>query len=144
MTGFPDEYELERFVQAHLGTFDHAYAELVDGRKRSHWMWFIFPQIEGLGSSLMAQRYAISSANEAAAYLHHPVLGPRLRSCVEAMLAHKSRSVSEILGYPDNLKFQSCMTLFKTVSENEPFFDRALACFFDGMEDTKTLIRLGR
>ena len=138
----PDPYELDRFVQAQPGSFDQAYAEIVSGKKRSHWIWYEFPQIEGLGSSLMAQRYAISGADEAAAYLRHPTLGPRLRQCVEAILRHRHRSANEILGYPDDLKFQSCMTLFAFAEGDNSIFGQALYVFFDGMRDQKTLSRL--
>src|ERR1700761_8810120 len=104
MTAASEDFELKRFVDAQFRIFDQAYAEIASGKKRSHWMWFVFPQIEGLGYSHMAQRYAISGAEEAAEYLRPPVLGPRLERCVAAMLVHRHRSANEILGYPDDVK----------------------------------------
>jgi uncharacterized protein (DUF1810 family) len=110
--GMKDSFHLQRFVDAQSGVIDRVYAELRSGQKRSHWMWFIFPQIRGLGSSRMAQEFAISSLTEATAYVAHPVLGPRLRAFTELVNAIEGRSIKEIIGYPDHLKFHSSMTLF--------------------------------
>jgi uncharacterized protein (DUF1810 family) len=142
MTASSDPYDLDRFVRAQHGVYEQALAELVAGRKRSHWMWFVFPQVAGLGSSLMSQRYAIGSAAEAERYLAHPLLGSGLIRCVEAMLAAKGRSAHEILGYPDDVKLHSSLTLFAAVSEAGSVFHRALDRFFDGARDDKTLNRL--
>lgn len=136
------DFNLERFVDAQIGVYDTALAELRAGHKRSHWMWFIFPQIEGLGHSAMAQRYAIRSADEAAAYLAHPVLGARLRACAAAVASHHDRGVDEIFGHPDNLKFHSSMTLFADVAPDEAIFQTCLDQFFDGRADPATLDRL--
>jgi uncharacterized protein (DUF1810 family) len=136
------DFNLERFVDAQIGVYDTALAELRAGHKRTHWMWFIFPQIEGLGHSAMAQRYAIRSADEAAAYLAHPVLGPRLRACAAAVASHHDRGVDEIFGHPDNLKFHSSMTLFAGVAPHEAIFQTCLDQFFDGRADPATLDRL--
>jgi uncharacterized protein (DUF1810 family) len=144
MTASSDPYDLDRFVRAQRGVYEQALAELIAGRKRSHWMWFIFPQVAGLGSSLMSERYAIGSAAEAESYLVHPLLGPRLIRCVEAMLAIKVRSAHDILGYPDDLKFHSSLTLFAAVSDSGSPFQRALDRFFEGAQDEKTLSRLDR
>jgi uncharacterized protein (DUF1810 family) len=136
------DFNLERFVDAQIGVYDTALAELRAGHKRTHWMWFIFPQIAGLGHSAMAQRYAIRSADEAAAYLAHPVLGPRLRACAAAVASHHDRGVDEIFGQPDNLKFHSSMTLFADVAPHEAIFQTCLDQFFDGRADPATLDRL--
>jgi uncharacterized protein (DUF1810 family) len=136
------DFNLERFVDAQIGVYDTALAELRAGHKRTHWMWFIFPQIEGLGHSAMAQRYAIRSADEAAAYLAHPVLGPRLRACAAAVASHHDRGVDEIFGHPDNQKFHSSMTLFADVAPDEAIFQTCLDQFFDGRADPATLDRL--
>lgn len=138
-----NDFNLERFVDAQNGIYDTALAELRAGHKRTHWMWFIFPQIEGLGHSAMAQRYAIRSADEAAAYLAHPVLGPRLRACAAAVASHHDRGVDEIFGHPDNLKFHSSMTLFADIAPDEAIFQTCLDQFFDGRADPATLDRLG-
>jgi uncharacterized protein (DUF1810 family) len=136
------EFNLERFVDAQQGVYDQALAELRAGRKRSHWMWFIFPQIAGLGQSEMARRYAIASTDEAAAYLAHPVLGPRLRTCAAAVAAHDDRKADDIFDYPDNLKFHSSMTLFADVAPDEAMFQTCLDRFFDGAGDPATLERI--
>ena len=136
------EHKLQRFVDAQEGIYAGALAELRAGHKRSHWMWFIFPQIEGLGSSEMARRYAIASADEAAAYLAHPVLGKRLRECTSAVLMHDEVGIDEIFGHPDDLKFHSCMTLFADVAPDEALFQDCLDRFFDGRPDAATLERL--
>jgi len=131
--------ELERFVAAQAGVIDDVREELRAGRKRSHWMWFVFPQLKGLGTSAMAQRYGIVSLEEARAYLAHPVLGPRLRECCELMLAVPGRSAHEILGSPDDLKFRSCLTLFALAAPQEPVFGAALQRFYGGQSDPQTL-----
>ncbi len=118
---------------------DAVKKELRSGRKRSHWMWFVFPQMEGLGSSEMAQRYAIGSRAEAEAYLDHPILGPRLRECTELVNAVEGRTASEIFGSPDDLKFRSSMTLFATVADDPGPFETALERYYDGDPDPKTL-----
>jgi uncharacterized protein (DUF1810 family) len=137
-----DRYGLQRFVDAQAGVFEQVCSELREGRKRSHWMWFIFPQIKGLGSSPMAVRFAISSLAEARAYLGHAVLGPRLRECCEIVVGVAGRSVDEIFGYPDDLKFHSSITLFaKAAVENRVFLD-ALEKYFGGELDRATVERL--
>jgi len=118
---------------------DAVLAELGSGRKRSHWMWFVFPQLQGLGLSGMAQRYAIGSLEEASAYLAHPVLGPRLRQCCELMLRVPDRSAHEILGSPDDTKFRSCVTLFRVAAPGEPLFQQCLDRYYDGQPDQRTL-----
>ena len=123
---------LDRFVQAQDGVYDDALAELTAGRKRTHWMWFVFPQIAGLGSSPTAQRYAIRSLDEARAYLAHPVLGPRLRECAQALLAVPGRSAHEILGHPDDMKLRSSMTLFARAAEDPAPFQAVLDRYYDG------------
>ena len=133
-----DPYDLERFVAAQAQAYSRVVAELSDGRKRSHWMWFIFPQIEGLGFSTMAQRFAIRSRAEAATYLAHGILGPRLIECTRLVLAVKNRTIHEILGSPDDLKFRSSMTLFGAVSEN-PIFGQAISACYGGAKDQATL-----
>jgi uncharacterized protein (DUF1810 family) len=139
-----DRYNLQRFVDAQNqnGVYDEVCAELRNGEKRSHWIWFIFPQIQGLGSSPTAVEFAISSRQEAEAYLLHPILGPRLRECTQLVNLVKGRSVDRILGYPDNLKFRSSMTLFAhATSDNRVFLD-ALQKYFAGEFDRLTLERL--
>jgi uncharacterized protein (DUF1810 family) len=138
----PDPYDLKRFLDAQAGAIDAVRAELGRGRKASHWMWFVFPQIRGLGSSAMAQRYAISSLDEARAYAAHPVLGARLVECAALVLAVETRSVREIFGTPDDLKFHSSMTLFARAAPDEPVWRRALEKFFAGREDAATLKRI--
>lgn len=134
-----DPFELQRFVEAQQDTYERALAELRAGRKRSHWMWFVFPQIAGLGASPMAQRYAIASLEEAAAYLAHPILGPRLLACTEAVAHHAGSSANAIFGSPDDMKFRSCMTLFAEIAPDDALFDTALHLFYDGRRDQKTL-----
>lgn len=129
-------------MRAQEGAYERALAEIRNGRKRSHWMWYIFPQIEGLGLSAMAQRYAIRSLAEARAYLDHPVLGPRLVTCVETLLHLENRSAAEILGFPDDRKLRSCATLFAAVSAAGSAFDRLLEKYFQGEHDPATLKRL--
>jgi len=136
------EAGLERFVQAQEPVLEQVLAELRAGRKASHWMWFVFPQIRGLGHSPVAQRFAIASRAQAEAYLRHPVLGPRLRDCTRLVNTVEGRSIEEIFGYPDNLKFRSSMTLFaNATSDNQVFLD-ALNKYFEGEQDPQTLKRL--
>jgi uncharacterized protein (DUF1810 family) len=139
-----DQYDLQRFVDAQDrgGTYDDALAELRDGRKTSHWMWFVFPQIAGLGNSPMAQRYAISSLDEARAYLAHPVLGDRLRESARALTGLDTRSPDEVLGGIDAMKLRSSMTLFKRAAPNEPLFAQVLDQYFGGAADDATDARL--
>ena len=140
MTGF----DLEHFVAAQEGVYPQALAELRAGQKRSHWMWFIFPQLAGLGTSPMAVRYALRSADEARAYLAHPVLGARLREGVAAMLAHRGTRPEAILGGIDALKFRSSLTLFEAAAEDPEPFAAALDAFYGGDRDLRTLELLGR
>jgi uncharacterized protein (DUF1810 family) len=142
-TALVDRYDLERFVKAQAGVYEQACTELRAGRKRSHWMWFVFPQIRGLGSSEMAVRYAIASLDEAKAYLRHAVLGPRLRECAGIVCAVEGRTVEEIFGWPDDLKFHSSMTLFAKADESGGVFGEALEKYFCGEMDKGTLERLG-
>jgi uncharacterized protein (DUF1810 family) len=138
-----DRYDLRRFVEAQAGGYERVCAELRAGRKRSHWMWFVFPQIRGLGSSPMAARYAISSLEEARAYLQHAVLGARLRECTGMVCEVKGRTVEEIFGYPDDLKFFSSMTLFaKAGGTGDEVFGRALEMYFGGEMDRGTMERI--
>lgn len=132
-------YDLMRFVNAQKDTYEQALKELQTGKKTSHWMWFIFPQIRGLGFSTMSKRYAIAGAAEAKAYFDHPLLGSRLITCAQAMLLHSRRSATEILGSPDAMKLQSSMTLFANVAQSEPVFTELLQQFFAGQRDVKTL-----
>jgi uncharacterized protein (DUF1810 family) len=142
MNSREDPYHLHRFVDAQRGTYEVALPELRAGRKQSHWMWFIFPQISGLGFSPMAQRYAISAITEAEAYLQHPVLGARLVECTRAVNGHAGRSATEIFGQPDDLKFRSSMTLFGEAGPEEVEFRKALDTFFAGRRDAVTLEKL--
>lgn len=135
---------LERFVTAQQGKYQQALTELRAGRKTSHWMWFIFPQIEGLGSSPMAQRYAIRSAEEARAYLAHPILGERLRECTEAVNAHQYLSAGAIFGTVDAMKLKSSMTLFDHVAPHDGLFGSCLVHYFDSIRDQRTLDILSR
>jgi len=133
---------LQRFVDAQTPVFEQVCAELREGQKRGHWMWFIFPQLRGLGHSEMATKFAISSRDEAEAYLKHPVLGSRLRECTRLVMLVPGRSINQIFGYPDDLKFRSSMTLFaSTASENQIFRD-AIKKGFAGEPDQLTLGRL--
>jgi uncharacterized protein (DUF1810 family) len=135
-------FDLERFVTAQDGVYEQARAEIAAGRKRSHWMWFIFPQIQGLGSSSMARHYAIASLDEARAYLAHPVLGPRLRECAE-LLTHATKSAGEIFGYPDDMKLCSSMTLFAAASPDPTPFNEVLT-HLCGSPDQRTLELLNK
>ena len=134
-----DRFDLERFVSAQRGSYDDALREITGGKKRTHWMWFVFPQLHGLGHSAMARRYAIKSLDEATAYLAHPVLGARLREIAEAAVAIPQRSATEVFGSPDDGKLRSCATLFALVSAPGSVFDRLLEKFFDGERDAETL-----
>jgi uncharacterized protein (DUF1810 family) len=133
---------LERFVQAQAPVYARALAELKAGKKQSHWMWFIFPQIAGLGHSAMAQRYAIESLDEARTYLAHPLLGARLRECCQAVMDVEGKSAHAIFGTPDDLKFRSCLTLFAQAAPDEKLFRAALDKYFDGHEDELTCRKL--
>jgi uncharacterized protein (DUF1810 family) len=135
-----DPHDLRRFLAAQDGggTYERALAELRAGRKTSHWMWFVFPQLAGLGQSAMSRRYAIGSLEEARAYLAHPVLGPRLRECSQALLSHPDRSAAEILGGIDAVKLRSSMTLFAAADPAEPLFAGVLAQFCAGARDRET------
>ncbi len=135
-------YNLQRFVEAQDPIFERVCAELRAGEKRSHWMWFIFPQVRGLGSSSIATRFAIASLAEAEAYAQHAVLGERLRECTRLVNAVQRRSVSEIFGYPDDLKFHSSMTLFAKAAPMVEAFGEALQKYFEGKLDQLTLDRL--
>ena len=137
-----DRYDLRRFVSAQDGVYEDALSKLRAGRKRSHWMWFVFPQVAGLGSSAMARRYAVGSLDEARAYLAHPVLGERLRRCAAAVNRHADRSAHAIFGSPDDVKFRSSMTLFAEADPGETAFTAALARFFENLPDPATIERL--
>jgi uncharacterized protein (DUF1810 family) len=139
MTNTNDAFDLSRFTSAQENVYDSALAELKNGRKRTHWMWYIFPQIDGLGYSATSKHYAIKSLEEARQYLSHPVLGTRLLECAEAVFAVEGRSVSEILGYPDDLKLKSSMTLFAYVAAPCSVFSRVLDKYFNGEQDALTL-----
>jgi uncharacterized protein (DUF1810 family) len=136
-----DPFDLQRFIDAQNPVYEQVCAELKDGRKRSHWMWFIFPQIEGLGASFMSKKFTIASLAEAEAYLHHPVLGPRLRECTRLVTAVAGLPIEQILGYPDDVKFRSSMTLFAhATSDNQDYID-ALKKYFGGEFDALTRAR---
>jgi uncharacterized protein (DUF1810 family) len=141
--GSSNKYDLERFVLAQASSYAQARAELAAGSKRTHWMWFIFPQVQGLGSSGMAQQYAISGIEEAREYLGHPILGARLRECAGLVNAVEGRSPAEIFGYPDDLKFHSSMTLFARAAEGsgeeDRVFSEALAKYFSRSPDAATI-----
>jgi uncharacterized protein (DUF1810 family) len=138
-----DPFELQRFLDAQAPVYTQVMSELRSGRKRSHWMWFIFPQIAGLGHSAMTRRYAIASCDEAVAYLAHSILGPRLRECTQVVCNIQGRSIEQILGSPDDVKFRSSMTLFKAVS-GDLVFRNALNKFCAGTTDSATLAILKR
>jgi uncharacterized protein (DUF1810 family) len=137
-----DLFDLERFVIAQNPVYEKACAELRAGRKESHWMWFIFPQLRGLGFSQIATAFGITSRQEAEAYLNHPLLGPRLRECTGLVSLIEGRSIRQILGYPDDLKFRSSMTLFASVTPGGGIFEDALQKYFGGKLDPLTLERL--
>jgi uncharacterized protein (DUF1810 family) len=134
-----DPFNLQRFLQAQDPVFDRVQDELNNGHKRSHWMWFIFPQFAGLGGSEMSRRFAIRSREEALAYLEHPLLGARLRACTQEVLNIRERSVAGIFGHPDDLKFHSSMTLFAQVDAADSLFQQALNQYFHGILDDWTL-----
>jgi len=138
-----DPYDLRRFVQAQEHVYERALAEIRGGSKRTHWMWYIFPQIDGLGSSPTAKRYAIKSAEEAKAYLDHPILGPRLLECAEAVVRIEGRTAEEVFGSPDDLKLRSCATLFACVMQQRSIFDRLIEKFYEGKRDRRTQQLLG-
>ena len=134
-----DDHDLQRFLDAQEPVFERALAELQNGRKRSHWMWFVFPQLNGLGRSETAMRFGISGMEEALAYLAHPLLGPRLDECVQTILEHGNLSAFEIFGSPDDLKLHSCLTLFNEAQSEPTLFQRALDQFFDAQPDDRTI-----
>lgn len=134
----PDPFNLARFVLEQEGIYPTALAELQAGRKRTHWMWFIFPQVAGLGSSPMAEMFAINSLEEARAYLAHPLLGPRLLRCASALLAHRGKQMVDIMGGVDTLKLRSCMTLFAALGQDGSQFTAVLDTFFNGESDPMT------
>jgi uncharacterized protein (DUF1810 family) len=138
-----DPHDLERFVRAQTQHYEQALAEIRSGRKRSHWMWFIFPQCEGLGSSPMSSRYSIKSRAEAKAYLNHPLLGPRLVTSMNAVLEVEGRSASELFGSPDDMKLQSCATLFACLSTAGSVFHQLLRKYFGDRRDANTLRLMG-
>jgi len=134
-----DPFHLQRFVNAQNPVYDGVCSELRDGQKQGHWIWFIFPQLRGLGSSAMATKFGISSRDEAEAYWNHPILGPRLRECTHLVNQVEGRSIGEIFRYPDDLKFRSSMTLFRIVAEDKRVFNYALEKYFQGEPDPLTL-----
>ena len=134
-----DPFELSRFLNAQKGVYERALAELKEGQKRTHWIWYIFPQIDGLGYSPTARRYSIKSLEEARQYLNHPVLGKRLLECTEAVVALGGGLVSEIFGYPDDMKFKSSMTLFEKIAGPGSLFSSALDRYCNGERDAATL-----
>jgi uncharacterized protein (DUF1810 family) len=138
-----DPYNLARFVRAQETAYTQALSEIRSGRKVTHWMWYIFPQLDGLAFSSTSKHYAIKSLAEARAYLDHPLLGPRLLECAEAVVRLEGRSATEILGSPDDLKLRSCATLFACVSPRDSVFDRLLARYYQGERDSRTLHLLG-
>ncbi|MFI5261484.1 MAG: DUF1810 domain-containing protein [Candidatus Limnocylindrales bacterium] len=136
-------YDLERFVEAQRIVYDGALEELRRGRKTGHWIWFIFPQLSGLGTSAMSQRYAIASLDEARDYVAHPLLGARLRECAAALLATRGLTALQILGPVDEVKVSSCMTLYHRAAPDEPVFADVLDRYYGGVEDEVTVARLG-
>lgn len=138
------QFDLQRFVDAQAPIYDEIRSELTAGTKTSHWMWFVFPQLQGLGRSAMAIKYEIAPIQEAQAYLDHPILGVRLKECVELVLAVKGKTAFQIFGTPDDLKFRSSMTLFAHAVLDEPVFRRALVKYFDGRDDPRTMELLAR
>ncbi|NTW66173.1 MAG: DUF1810 domain-containing protein [Nitrospirae bacterium] len=139
-----DSHDLNRFISAQEGIYDRALDELREGLKRSHWMWYIFPQVEGLGHSPTTRHYSIKSLEEARQYLAHPVLGKRLLECAEAVLAVQGLSAADIFGHPDDWKLQSSMTLFELVSGPQSVFGRVLDKYYQGKRDAKTLQIVGK
>jgi uncharacterized protein (DUF1810 family) len=142
MSELADPFDLQRFVAAQDAVYEQVCAELRGGRKEGHWIWFIFPQMRGLGSSAMANAFGIASREEAAAYLKHAVLGPRLRECTRLVNLVEGRSIERIFGYPDDLKFRSSMTLFASVATDKQIFEDALGKYFGGEMDPLTLKKL--
>ena len=142
MESASDPFDLRRFVEAQAPVYRSVVDELRGGRKRSHWMWFVFPQLRGLGSSPMAARYGIASLEEAHAYLRHELLGPRLHECAQLVNQVQGRSIAEIFGSPDDLKLRSSMTLFAHATEDNSDFVELLDRYYDGHEDPLTLRRL--
>ena len=138
-----DTVTLERFVEAQRQSFAGALRELQNGRKLTHWMWYIFPQLKGLGVSARSEYYGISGMEEAVAYMRHPILGPRLQECTGAILRHTDKSALQILGHTDARKLQSCMTLFREAAPDVAAFDEVLRCFYNGEPDHQTLRLLG-
>lgn len=138
-----DPHDLNRFVEAQQGDYERALSEIRSGRKQSHWMWYIFPQYDGLGFSSTSKHFAIKSLAEATAYLNHPVLGPRLRECAQAALDVEGRSAHEIFGSPDGMKLKSCATLFAEVSPAGSVFEQLLEKYYRGERDDKTLDLIG-
>lgn len=134
-----DDYDLNRFLTAQAEDYERALAELQRGRKESHWIWYIFPQVAGLGYSSISREYAIRSKEEAAAYLEHPVLGARLKQCCEALLKHQGKRIQDIMGYPDDRKLRSSMTLFAMISTDESIFHQVLKVFYSGQMDERTV-----
>jgi uncharacterized protein (DUF1810 family) len=134
-----DSYNLDRFLQAQQTAYQRALSEIRNGRKQTHWMWYIFPQFDGLGFSPTARHYSIKSIEEARAYLAHPILGPRLHECAEAVLGVEGRTANNIFGSPDDMKLKSCATLFAQVIPPGSVFERLLAKYFKGELDSKTL-----
>lgn len=134
-----DQFNLERFIEAQNSVYDHVVEELKNGKKKTHWMWFIFPQITGLGYSAMSQKYAIKSKTEAIAYLEHPILGNRIKECTQLVIDVNEKPVLEIFGSPDNMKFHSSITLFHIVDENSKVFTNALAKYFANDLNTQTI-----
>jgi len=138
-----DPYDLSRFIWAQEDDYRRALAEIHGGRKRTHWMWYIFPQLAGLGFSATARHYALRGRAEAEAYLAHPVLGPRLVTCAEAVLGLSGRTAREIFGTPDDLKLRSCATLFAQLASPDSVFHQLIEVYFDGEADGRTLALLG-
>ena len=134
-----DPFDLDRFVRAQASDYERALAEINEGSKRSHWMWYVFPQLAGLGQSPTSQHYAINSVDEARAYLAHPILGPRLMECASAVLDVHDKTAHEIFGSPDDLKLKSSATLFALVSPDDSIFHRVLEKYFGGHADERTL-----
>jgi uncharacterized protein (DUF1810 family) len=142
MTSGNDPYNLQRFVDAQNALFEQVCAELREGRKQGHWMWFIFPQLQGLGNSEMAVHFAITGRQEAEMYLKHPLLGRRIRECTRLVNLIEGRSITQIFGYPDDLKFRSSMTLFAAATSENKIFNHALQKYFSGEPDRLTIGRL--
>jgi len=139
-----DQYNLNRFIEAQMTTYEGAMLELARGRKESHWVWYIFPQIKGLGRSDTAKLYSIKSLEEGRSYLEHSVLGPRLIKACEILLSLKDASMDEVMGFPDNLKLLSSMTLFETLSDSNSIFTKIIELYFDDVRDDASLKILQR